>query len=285
MKFTDSATVVDLENLSAFLSEMNSLPEYHIGYCGTNQEEIYNTIIKDPELLKSFIIVKKGEKIISALGYDFYDETIELWGPFIREEYNTEMTTTLWAKMLTKLPKEVKYILGYCNEKNFKCITWLVDKKFDLSGKHTVLQIDPQSHKDSAGFHLLKDEYFKDFVVLHNNLFPNTYYTGMQILNKLDDNNAVLVETIDSSLVGYAFVTQDSLKNGNVEFIGVNPRYQKKGIGYKLMNGALDWFKLKKSREVILSVNANNTQAINLYKKVGFTIKDEMCSYRFKLEK
>ena len=48
---------------------------------------------------------------------------------------------------------------------------------------------------------------------------------------------------------------------------------QGKGFGKKLMNEFETWSKLKKVTKIRLGVSINNQNAINLYKKTGYSIK------------
>jgi ribosomal-protein-alanine N-acetyltransferase len=67
-------------------------------------------------------------------------------------------------------------------------------------------------------------------------------------------------------------------KKGHVISIAVLPKHQKKGIGFLLVQEAMQAMVGYKAKECYLEVRTSNTPAIKLYKKLGFeitrTIKD-----------
>lgn len=52
--------------------------------------------------------------------------------------------------------------------------------------------------------------------------------------------------------------------------IAVHRDYRKNGIGTRLMNKTIDYFKSKGANHVVLEVRTDNDSAINLYEKFGF---------------
>ena len=59
--------------------------------------------------------------------------------------------------------------------------------------------------------------------------------------------------------------------------ITVHPDYRKKGIAQHLILEACNFYLNNSSLPMSTSVDKTNTPAINLYKKVGFEIKDPIC--------
>ena len=47
---------------------------------------------------------------------------------------------------------------------------------------------------------------FEQFIVLHNNIFPNTYYEGNEIIERLSDTNKLFVSMKNGKLEGYVYV-------------------------------------------------------------------------------
>ncbi len=70
----------------------------------------------------------------------------------------------------------------------------------------------------------------------------------------------------------------------SIEFFAVKESERGKGVGGKLLTVALKWFTTIKSiGSITLCVNSSNQNAINLYKKVGFQLKHELCFFTKKL--
>jgi ribosomal-protein-alanine N-acetyltransferase len=100
---------------------------------------------------------------------------------------------------------------------------------------------------------------------------------------------AFLVAEVERKLVGYImckieygfsnFKKLGFVKKGHVVSVAVLPENRKKGIGRALIEEAIAGVKLKKSDELYLEVRCSNTEAIRLYEKLGFVIKQRLKAY------
>jgi ribosomal-protein-alanine N-acetyltransferase len=68
-------------------------------------------------------------------------------------------------------------------------------------------------------------------------------------------------------------------KKGHVISIAVLPQHQHQGVGYALMQKAMEAMMRYKAKECFLEVRASNTPAVNLYKKMGFEIIRRLHKY------
>jgi [ribosomal protein S18]-alanine N-acetyltransferase len=100
---------------------------------------------------------------------------------------------------------------------------------------------------------------------------------------------AFLVAEVERKLVGYImckieygfsnFKKLGFVKKGHVVSVAVLPDYRQKGIGRALVEEAIVGVKLKKSDELYLEVRCSNNEAIKLYEKIGFIIKQRLKAY------
>jgi len=100
---------------------------------------------------------------------------------------------------------------------------------------------------------------------------------------------AFLVAEVEKKLVGYImckieygfsnFKKLGFVKKGHVVSIAVLPDHRQKGIGRALVEEAIVGVKLKKSDELYLEVRCSNNEAIKLYEKLGFIIKQRLKAY------
>ncbi len=100
---------------------------------------------------------------------------------------------------------------------------------------------------------------------------------------------AFLVAEIEKKLVCYImckieygfsnFKKLGFVKKGHVVSIAVLPEHRQKGIGNALVEEAIAGVKLKKSDELYLEVRCSNNEAIRLYEKLGFVIKQRLKAY------
>ena len=60
------------------------------------------------------------------------------------------------------------------------------------------------------------------------------------------------------------------LVNVSLTFLGVSPKYRRKGIGQSLVTRFIQESKRKNSQKISLDTSPNLTPAIKLYEKMGF---------------
>lgn len=119
--------------------------------------------------------------------------------------------------------------------------------------------------------------HFTSWKETYVNLMPKEYLDKLQLENcisiakKYPQNTIVAV--VDNIVVGFSGYLEDSREIASVRpsseimAIYILKKYQKKGIGYALMQEAL---KCITKRKVILFVLEGNSNAINFYKRIGF---------------
>lgn len=100
---------------------------------------------------------------------------------------------------------------------------------------------------------------------------------------------AFLVAEAEKKLIGYImckieygfsnFKKLGFVKKGHVVSIAVLPENRQKGIGRALVEEAISGVKLKRSDELYLEVRCSNNEAIKLYEKLGFIIKQRLKAY------
>ena len=78
----------NLHQLASFLETINSVDASHIGYCGEEKEEIFDTLshdFSDIDIEKSFVVAYEEDHLVGALGFDIDAEkrSAEVWGPFV----------------------------------------------------------------------------------------------------------------------------------------------------------------------------------------------------------
>lgn len=79
----------------------------------------------------------------------------------------------------------------------------------------------------------------------------------------------LLVAEADRKVVGTTIVN-NRRNSGYISTVMVHPDYRKRGIATKLMTNALDYIQKRKKTRAILDVDSVNTNAKNIYIKLGF---------------
>lgn len=81
----------------------------------------------------------------------------------------------------------------------------------------------------------------------------------------------VLEEAATGAVVGSLFGSLRPMATGYINTLAVHPQYQRRGHGEAMLRWALAWFREQGLRRSALTVSVENTAAIALYRKLGFT--------------
>ncbi len=124
--------------------------------------------------------------------------------------------------------------------------------------------------------------YFEQLESLHNLLFPGTYYTTRQMVEKQDTETHLLVATENGQLQGYIFFKIESQAGqGYIDFIGVAEPFRNRGIGKRLLAAAVHIMDAAQAVQVIsLTTTPSNAAAVRLYASMGYTIERTMAAFR-----
>ncbi|WP_194915439.1 GNAT family N-acetyltransferase [Catenulispora rubra] len=114
---------------------------------------------------------------------------------------------------------------------------------------------------DLATLEILDKEVFKDVA------YSMVYLKSLFVLF----NKTWLVAEYDDELAGYALVCPNS-DNTEAWLMGlaVSERYQGKGLGRQLMEGAMELMRDAKVSDAYITVRPDNKAAYHLYQKFGF---------------
>lgn len=277
----------DLKTLAAFIETHNTHSDAHIGYCGSNQDEIENALLEDIDdipFTESFILGYDEETLIAVLGFDYDDEraTAEIWGPFMERPYWAHVDAA-WGKLQELFPKSLEHVHCFPNKNNTQCIEWIQGSNFTLNSEELTFKIDADavSKLPMSDVQELTAPYWDALCALHDKTFPGTYYSGHEMLQRQDPHQKIFIHTIDESLSGYIYVEADpEFNEGSIEFFGVDPLFRGQGIGLKLITHALKFiFSFEGTQSVQLCVSASTPSAIHLYEKVGFKKQHTLSFY------
>lgn len=118
-----------------------------------------------------------------------------------------------------------------------------------------------------------------DFVAKIEELCIDTPWGKEQIKKELENKKATYFCAVaNENVVGYIGVW-NIMDEGNITNIAVHPGFQRKGIGYALLEEMKKFAKEEKMLFLTLEVNEKNEKAILLYKKCGFEITGRRKKY------
>lgn len=137
-------------------------------------------------------------------------------------------------------------------------------RKFAMSDLQSVIQINriclPENYTD----------FF--FIDLHQR-FPETFIVA-------EENGKVvgyIMCRIEVGLSNFGF--KGLIRKGHIVSVAVLPPYRRKGIGEALIAKAMDGMRFYNAKQCFLEVRITNTEAINLYKKLGFDVTRTIHGY------
>lgn len=277
----------DIGKVSRFISHLNNNEESHIGFCGKGSEEIANSLtedISDVKYTDSFVGAYENNQLVGVLGFDadLEDNSAEIWGPFIKED-KWEIVSGLWSEMNILLPADIHSLSMFPNIKNHNVLNLAKNLGFSEHSKQAILTFNRDDKSKLADVDMieLNQNYFSDMKELHDQEFPDTYYSGQQILDRINIQRKVYILTNHHGLSGYVYVeAEPAFGEGSIEFFAVKESERGKGIGKRLLTVALKWlFTFETIDFITLCVNSSNDNAIRLYKKAGFKRIHDLCFF------
>jgi ribosomal protein S18 acetylase RimI-like enzyme len=121
------------------------------------------------------------------------------------------------------------------------------------------------------------------FIALHDRLFPETYYRGAAILERLGEQDRLFISRgADGTVNGYIYAKIDTdNREGYIDYIGVAESVRRQGLGRALVAHAMRWLLTDPQVESIaLTVMGENAAAIALYQGLGYTLRQTLVPYR-----
>ena len=265
--------------IARLIAAQNATPESQCIHSGEGYEGILKTIQKwDDAAEIAFAIAIQDGQLVGLLGSEFDQDLGRgwLWGPFALTQNWEELAAALLEKLLAILPPSIRRLDFFVNIANQRSYRFYLDHGFqEPESSHVYVAPRPAAPLVvSAPCSPLQPEQAGSFRVLHDTIFPQTYYTGQDILDQLDDDHQVFVCSDGPDVLGYVYAILDESAEGYVEFVGVREDRRRQGLGERLLLTALNWlFDVKQVPAVGLTVSDKQTNARSLYEKVGFSAK------------
>lgn len=273
-----------MEEVATFIAKLNSQSSSHIGYCGKQQQEILSYLqneLTDVPFEKAFVLAYKEDTLVGVAGFDadFEQKSAEVWGPFA-EANHQDQAICLFKEMLLLIPSEVEKLCMFPNKENETAVITAANFNFSKQSEQAILIMRRNDFSASQASKLpfLTEQYNSEMIRLHNLAFPDTYYNGEQIIDRINEHRKVFYYMREDKVAGYIYVeVEPEFSEASIEFFAVDERFRGQSIGTELLKGAVSWiFSFKEINELRLCVNSTNNQAIRLYQKAGFKLADEL---------
>ena len=122
---------------------------------------------------------------------------------------------------------------------------------------------------------------------MHVTWNPDIFKSVKEVINKeyfenLIKNEEIYIAKVDKEIVGYIIFNIKEKENPsmryrkqlNIDAICVDEKYRGKGIGTKILESIKEIAKTKGCTDLYLTVNQENENAIKVYEKFGFKVKN-----------
>ena len=96
---------------------------------------------------------------------------------------------------------------------------------------------------------------------------PDAWRTAMSVEG--DNATLLLAETEFRRIVGSALIGQDGYR-GWLYYVAVHPRWQKAGLGKRMVREAEDWLRQAGVKRVMLLIRESNREVAGFYEKQGY---------------
>ena len=150
----------------------------------------------------------------------------------------------------------------------------------------------PRLNLDKIFFRNCKYEDIPQVMAVNRKVLPENYSRSMflSMYNLYKDIFFVAIDESNRNIIGYIMNKLDVTKSffdnskivtkGHIFSIGVLPEYRRRGIASALLSlGVMSMVKRRNAKEIFLEVRVSNKPAINLYKKFGMRIFEEVPYY------
>jgi hypothetical protein len=279
----------ELENMIAYIARHNLAGENHIGFYGESETEIRETLGEFAHpLTKYFLAAREGDEIVGIFGVDHDMEIGRAWlfGPLVTAKDWRQTSEALHLEAQKLIPAGIREQDFFFDVQNIKGCEFAEQHGFSLRSENAIFVLDRQDYKrhprveNKIKVTEYEGYFFDQFKALHDALFPNTYLTAGQVIEKLDDRRHLYIAVENERLLGYHFCKIEA-ESGYVDFIGVDSSARERNLGTALLASGLEWmFAAPTTQKVSLTVNADNAAANSLYKKFGFSAQRIMRGYR-----
>ncbi len=278
------------DELFQFSVRLNADAAHHIGYFGVgeiNVREAFDESSIPPA--EGFQLAYEDGKLAGAFGVDADPEIRRVWllGPFIDHADWQAVADQLYAAVQPAIPAGDYEHEMFCDVKNINLCQFAERHGFTSRSESAILYLlrndQQRAAKGKTKVIDFQDLFFEQFQQLHDKVFPNTYHTAKQVIEKRDDHHRLLIALEDDQLTGYLFGKIEE-ESGYVDFLAVDESFRRRGIGADLLTVALDWmFAAPSTKNVNLTMNANSTAAFSMYSKFGFITERITRGYRKKI--
>ena len=278
----------EIDETAHFIASLNTDLTHRIGYFGEHPSEIRTTLLNMiPPAEEGTLVVREGDTMTGVMGIHLDAVLGRMWlhGPLVNDEEEWfQIAEELYRAIQPRIPPRITEFEIFCSQENERCQTFAKRKHFKLHGGAAIYAFPREalSTIPRATLPELMPQHYDDMIALQDRLFPRSYYSGRQIIKRLNELGKVFTTVDDETLTGYIYCRiLPEARHGIVDFVGVLESARRQGNASRLLSAAFHWmFSHNEIDAVKLTVMKRNTAACQLYETVGFNLIHHMMAYR-----
>jgi ribosomal protein S18 acetylase RimI-like enzyme len=270
-------TEARLAEFGRFVAARNADPRQHIGYVGTEPEEV-TADLREIEGERVFAAAESDAGLCGLLcaEWDLDIGRTWLYGPWAD---GADLMDRLYAAVRPLVPAGAAQHELYCDADNRAVVDFAERHDFPHQGRHVVMGF-ARERLDSlppVTLPALTPDLHEQFAALHDGAFPGTYAPAAVLLA---EKPRVYVVVDDGTLRGYITIKlRPEFAEAQIKFIAVADSARGQGIGARLVTAGLH-AAFADPRIASVDLVTSNPAARRLYDRVGFTVRHEMRSFR-----
>lgn len=280
------AVEADRPRLAAFAARLQVRPDRHVAYLALDTDTIAAEMVAEDDDWTAVSAVATVDNHLAGwlMGSVDVDMGRVWWfGPFVDAEGDrwTELTNALFATAGELLPAQIDQEEMAPDTRFDVLADWATEHGFTrdpgslvLTGDLTVI-----GRPMTVGRPMVPSD-APSIGPLHDQLFPDTHTPGNRLAASTADHRVHLVVDVDDTLAGYVAVERQPDGSGYVDYLGVDPRFRRRGLGADLVRAGAAALAGLGCERCSLTVRDDNLAARRLYTGLGFAEERVIVPYR-----
>ncbi len=266
------ATADDVPAMADLAAGLQGRPERYIAYLSFEAPSIATEIaeIEDWEAVSAVAMV--GEEMVGWLVGELDLEIGRVWwlGPYVSAPNWEVVADALLLHAEARLPAEINQQEMAVEAAFVDLSTWSERYGFHADPGSVAVALEGAVGGSPVATRPVGPSDGETVGALHDRLFPDTHYTGRQIVESTDPRHIRLAAEIDGAVVGYVALEHHADDSGYVDFLGVDEAHRGAGIGGGLVAAGASLLRERGCGRIHLTVREDNAPARALYARLGF---------------
>jgi len=265
---------------------INADPTHNICFFGDSEAEVLAWLQGEECALDGCFYASDGQVVTGFLGVDHDREMSRAWlhGPLVRGPDWEAVSADLYDATLGTLPEDITALEFFAERRNKRLAAFATHRGYTTLPVSLSLSRGAEPELASPDWVeplALEGPDVESVIALHDQIFPNGYYTGRRLVEKASAGEMLLIARRGGVVRGYIFLHADPVgRSGYIDFIGVAEAARNQGVGRGLLSAAVSRaLSVPGTDTISLTVREENTSALRMFTAAGFRLRKAMVGY------